>query len=175
VRVRQEHGDRLAALVHVAGGVSLSGPLDASDVDVWQRMLSINLTTAYLVTRAFLPMLRAGKGAIVYFASESALPDAKVANVAAYAAAKSGVVALMHAVAQGERDNGVPANAVAPTSVEPRRTSIDGRKRSLRGAGKLPQPSHICSKRRPADRSSRCRKASSCALALPVAGASTRL
>ncbi|HEY7235731.1 MAG TPA: SDR family oxidoreductase [Gemmatimonadaceae bacterium] len=117
VRVRKEHGDRLAALVHVAGGFALSGSLDASDVDVWQRMMSINLTTAYLVTRAFLPMLRAGRGAIVYFASESALPGAKVANVAAYAAAKSGVVALMHAVAQGEGDNGVRANALAPTSI----------------------------------------------------------
>ncbi|HKW11310.1 MAG TPA: SDR family oxidoreductase [Gemmatimonadaceae bacterium] len=117
VRVRNEHGDRLAAFVHVAGGFALSGSLDESDVDAWQRMMSINLTTAYLVTRAFLPMLRAGKGAIVYFASESALPGAKVASIAAYAAAKSGVVALMHAVAQGERDNGVRANALAPTSI----------------------------------------------------------
>src|SRR5215471_3714598 len=75
-RVRTEHGDRLAALVHVAGGFALSGSLAESDVEVWQRMLSINLTTAYLVTRAFLPMVRAGNGAIVYFASESALPGA---------------------------------------------------------------------------------------------------
>jgi len=116
-RVRKEHGDRLAALVHVAGGFALTGPLAESDVEGWQRMLSINLTTAYLVTRAFLPMVRSGSGAIVYFASELALPGAKVANVAAYAAAKSGVVALMHAVAQGERDNGVRANALAPTSI----------------------------------------------------------
>jgi len=116
-RVRKEHGDRLSALVHVAGGFALSGSLSDSDVDTWHRMITINLTTAYVVTRAFLPLLRAGRGSIVYFASEAALPGANVAGVAAYAAAKSGVVTLMRAVAQSERANGVRANALAPTSI----------------------------------------------------------
>lgn len=80
-------------------------------------MITINLTTAYVVTRAFLPLLRAGRGSIVYFASEAVLPGANVAAVAAYAAAKSGVVALMRAVSQSERANGIRANALAPTSI----------------------------------------------------------
>lgn len=116
-RVRREHGERLSAVVHAAGGFALSGPLPESDVAVWDRMMTINLTTAYLVTRAFLPLLRAGKGAIVYFASEAALPGAKVGATAAYAAAKSGVVTLMRAVAQSERANGVRANALAPSTI----------------------------------------------------------
>ena len=116
-RVRREQGDRLGALVHVAGGFALSGPLADSDVDTWYRMITINLTTAFLVTRAFLPLLRAGQGSLVYFASEAALPGAKVGSIAAYAAAKSGVVTLMHAVAQQERSNGVRANALAPISI----------------------------------------------------------
>lgn len=116
-RVRKEHGDRLSALVHVAGGFALSGSLAESDVDTWHRMITINLTTAYVVTRAFLPLLRAGRGSIVYFASEAALPGANVGAVAAYAAAKSGVVTLMRAVAQSERANRVRANALAPTSI----------------------------------------------------------
>jgi NAD(P)-dependent dehydrogenase (short-subunit alcohol dehydrogenase family) len=40
-----------------------------------------------------------------------------VANISAYAVAKSGVVTLMRAVAQEERDTGVRANALAPTSI----------------------------------------------------------
>jgi NAD(P)-dependent dehydrogenase (short-subunit alcohol dehydrogenase family) len=115
--VRRAHGDRLSALVHVAGGFALSGSLPESDIDTWHRMITINLTTAYLVTRAFLPLLRAGRGSIVYFASEAALPGAKVGAVAAYAAAKSAVVTLMRAVAQSERGNRVRANALAPTSI----------------------------------------------------------
>jgi len=80
-------------------------------------MLTINLTTAYLVSRAFLPFLRAGRGSLVYFASESALPGAKIGAIAAYAAAKSGVATLMRSVAQAESANGVRANAIAPSSI----------------------------------------------------------
>jgi NAD(P)-dependent dehydrogenase (short-subunit alcohol dehydrogenase family) len=116
-RLRREHGDRLRALVHLAGGFSLGGGVSDGDPGVWQRMITINLTTAYLVTRAFLPLLRPARGAIVYFASEAALPGGKVANIAGYAAAKSGVATLMRAVAQEERANGVRANALAPASI----------------------------------------------------------
>lgn len=117
VRIRADHGESLSAVVHVAGGFAMSGSLPESDIEVWHRMMTINLTTAYLVTRAFLPLLRSGKGSLVYFASEAALPGGKVAGISAYAAAKTGVLALMRAVAQEERANGVRANAVAPTSI----------------------------------------------------------
>lgn len=116
-RVRREHGDRLAAVVHMAGGFAMSGPVADSTWDVWQRQLTINLTTAYLVSRAFLPMLRAGNGAIVFFASEAALPGKAGSNRSAYAVAKSGVVTLMQSIASEERAHGVRANAVAPTSI----------------------------------------------------------
>jgi 3-oxoacyl-[acyl-carrier protein] reductase len=116
-RVRRDHGDRLRAIVHVAGGFALSGSVAESELDVWQRMLAINLTTAYVVTRAFLPFIRAAKGSLVYFASEAVLPGGKVGNIAAYAAAKSGVVSLMRSVAQEESNSGVRANALAPTSI----------------------------------------------------------
>jgi len=95
----------------------MSGPIADSDVAGWNRQLAINLTTAFVTTRALLPMLRTGRGAIVYFASEAALPGARVAAMAAYAVAKTGVLTLMRAVAQEERGNGVRANAVAPSSI----------------------------------------------------------
>jgi len=117
-RVRRDHGDRLDALVNMAGGFASSGSVAEGDVEVWHRMLAINLTTAYLSTRAFLPLLRAsGAGAIVFFASEAALPGSRVAGMAPYAAAKTGVVTLMQAVAQEERANAVRANALAPGSI----------------------------------------------------------
>lgn len=116
-RVRSDHGERLRALVSMAGGFAMSGPVAQSDDEVWHRMFAINLTTAYLATRAFLPMLRAAGGAIVYFASQAALPGGRVAETSAYAAAKSGVVMLMRAVADEERKNDVRANALAPTAI----------------------------------------------------------
>ena len=105
------------ALVCAAGGFATTGPLDASAPDDWHGQLAMNLTTAYVATRAALPALRRTRGAIVYFASAAVLPGGTGEGMSAYAAAKSGVLALMRAVAAEERVHGVRANAVAPTSI----------------------------------------------------------
>ena len=118
-------GRGVRALVNLAGGFAMSGPVADSDVAVLHRQIAINLTTAYCATRAFLPALRAGAAgdgargdaSIVFFASAAALPGASIASMSAYAAAKSGVLALMRAVAEEERDHGVRANALAPTAI----------------------------------------------------------
>lgn len=116
-RVRDATAGRLTALVHLAGGFAASGPAAESDPAIWQRQFAINATTAYLTARALLPLLRVGKGSIVFFASEAVLPGAKAAELSAYVAAKSAVVGLMHAIAQEEIGHGVRANAVAPTAI----------------------------------------------------------
>jgi NAD(P)-dependent dehydrogenase (short-subunit alcohol dehydrogenase family) len=116
-RVKAEHGEKLQALVHMAGGFAMSGPVAESDIAVWNRQLAINLTTAYLTTRAFLPLVRAARGSIVLFASQAALAGATGKNMAAYAVAKTGVATLMRAIAAEERANGVRVNAVAPTAI----------------------------------------------------------
>jgi NAD(P)-dependent dehydrogenase (short-subunit alcohol dehydrogenase family) len=116
-RIISEHGDRLDALVNLAGGFGTSGPLDQSDPSVFDRMIAINLSTAYLTTRAFLPSVRRAQGAIVFFASEAVLEGARTRGIAAYVAAKSGVVALMRSVADEGREHGVRANALAPGSI----------------------------------------------------------
>jgi NAD(P)-dependent dehydrogenase (short-subunit alcohol dehydrogenase family) len=114
--ISAKHTNRLDAFVHLAGGFAMSSVLDGG-LDVWRRQLDINLTTAVLATRAFLPLLRAARGALVFFGSAAALPGASVSNLAAYATAKSGVLTLMRAVAEEERPHGVRANAVAPSAI----------------------------------------------------------
>lgn len=116
-RVRSEHGDRLDALVNLAGGFGMSGPLAESDPAAFDRQLQINLTTAYLATRAFLPFVRAARGAVVFFASEATLEGARTSGMAAYVAAKSAVVALMRSVADEGREHGIRANALAPAAI----------------------------------------------------------
>jgi len=116
-RVRADHGDRLDALVNLAGGFATSGPLAQSDPGVFSRMMQINATTALLATRAFLPMLKAARGAIVFFASEVVIDGVRTSGVSAYAASKAAVVALMRSVADEGRHAGVRANALAPAAV----------------------------------------------------------
>ena len=111
---------RVDALVNVAGGFALSGPVADSDPAVWSQQIAINLGTAYATTRAFLPALRTTKGNVVFVASSAALPGARVRHAAAYAVAKSGVLTLMRAVAQEEQANDVRSNAVAPGTVRTR-------------------------------------------------------
>ncbi|MBY0488764.1 MAG: SDR family oxidoreductase [Gemmatimonadaceae bacterium] len=105
------------AVVCTAGGFGMTGPVsDANQAD-WARQFMINLDTAFATTRAFLPALREGQGALVYFGSVAALPQGNPKGMAAYAAAKSGVLSLMRTVAVDEKSNGVRANAVAPTAI----------------------------------------------------------
>ena len=116
-RVRDATSGRVHALVHLAGGFAASGPVAESDPAVWTRQFTINLTTAYFTARAFLPLVRATKGAMVFFGSEAALPGARVQGLAAYAAAKAALLTLVQAIAQEERDAGVRANALAPAAI----------------------------------------------------------
>lgn len=115
-RIAADSGGSIAALVNLAGGFGMSGPVADSDPAVLHKQIAISLTTAYLATRAFLPLLREGRGAIVYFASAAVLPDGSVKNISGYAAAKAGVLALMRAVA-AEELGVVRANALAPTQI----------------------------------------------------------
>lgn len=115
--IRQRHPNGIDALVHAAGGFAMSGAVADGDADAWARMFSINLVTAHVTARAFIPLLRARRGAIVFFASAAVLPGGRVARQAAYAASKSGVVALTRAIAAEESAHGVRSNALAPTAI----------------------------------------------------------
>ncbi|MFD4668913.1 SDR family NAD(P)-dependent oxidoreductase [Lentzea sp. NPDC058450] len=91
---------------------SMTAAADVSDAE-WDRLLAVNLTAPFRLTRVALPhLLASGDGAIVYTASEAALRGS--AAGLAYTASKSGLVGLMRSVAVMYRDSGVRANAIAP-------------------------------------------------------------
>ncbi|HEX7120533.1 MAG TPA: SDR family NAD(P)-dependent oxidoreductase [Longimicrobiales bacterium] len=122
--VRDRFG-RLDVLVNAAGGLSVIKPLAETTVEEWEREISRNARTAFLLSRAALPLLRESRGAIVNFASPAALRAA--ANLGAYSAAKAGVAALTRAMALEEAPNGVRVNAIAPGMIdtEQNRAAVD--------------------------------------------------
>jgi NAD(P)-dependent dehydrogenase (short-subunit alcohol dehydrogenase family) len=103
-------------LVNVAGvGVAATVP-ETSDED-WARVIGINLTGPFLLTRAILPlMLDNGGGVIVNVASTAALVG--IPARAAYCASKAGVVGLTRAIAADHAADGVRCVAVCPGTVE---------------------------------------------------------
>jgi len=107
---------RVDILVNNAGQAE-SAPFHRTDPALWQRMLGVNLTGTYLCTRAALPeMLARGAGRIVNVASTAGLVG--YAYVAAYCAAKHGVVGLTRALALECAKSGVTVNAVCPGYTE---------------------------------------------------------
>ncbi|MFI6454906.1 SDR family NAD(P)-dependent oxidoreductase [Streptosporangium amethystogenes] len=82
-------------------------------VELWERVLRVNLTGTFLVTHAVLPhMLRQGGGAIVNTASEAGIRGG--AAGAAYTASKHGVVGLTRSVAWAYAKDGIRCNAILP-------------------------------------------------------------
>ncbi|MER5634134.1 SDR family NAD(P)-dependent oxidoreductase [Streptomyces nitrosporeus] len=100
-------------LVNNAGIMdSMSAAGDVTDAE-WERLLRVNLTAPFLLTRAVLPhMLEAGRGSIVFTASEASLRGS--AAGAAYTAAKHGIAGLTKSIAVTYRQSGIRANAIAP-------------------------------------------------------------
>ncbi|MGH7733924.1 MAG: SDR family NAD(P)-dependent oxidoreductase [Gemmatimonadales bacterium] len=115
VEMALKHFGRLDVLVNVAGGLTTYGPIAGTDVAAFDRELSINLKTAFLMCRAAVDALAASGGCIVNFASMAALRAA--APMAVYAAAKSAVAGLTTSLALELRDRKVRVNAVAPGMV----------------------------------------------------------
>jgi NAD(P)-dependent dehydrogenase (short-subunit alcohol dehydrogenase family) len=103
----------LDVLVNNAGIMDRMSALGETDDSEWERVIRINLTAPFLLTRAALPhMLAAGRGAIVFTGSEAGLRGS--AAGAAYTASKHGVIGLVKNLAVMYRKQGIRANLVAP-------------------------------------------------------------
>ncbi len=98
-------------------GQAAAAPFGRTDGALWQRMLDVNLTGAYHCIQAALPgMLDGGWGRVVNVASTAGLTGYRY--VAAYCAAKHGLVGLTRALALEVASRGVTVNAVCPGYTE---------------------------------------------------------
>ena len=100
-------------------GVSDPRPAEQETLDVWQRILAVNLTGVFLCDRRFgALMLEQGSGSIVNVASVLGVVGAGQIPQASYTASKGGVVNLTRELAAQWARRGVRVNAIGPAWFE---------------------------------------------------------
>src|SRR5271156_363107 len=112
----EKHFGRLDTIVNNAGAVVVATVEHTSDVD-WDRVLAVNLTGTFFVSRAALVLLRqAGGGSIINIGSVLGLVARK--DRAAYCAAKAGGAGPTRAMALDHAHEKIRVNCICPTLVE---------------------------------------------------------
>jgi NAD(P)-dependent dehydrogenase (short-subunit alcohol dehydrogenase family) len=148
------HFGGIDVLVNNAGIMDSMAPPARVATQEWERVLRVNLTAPFLLTRADLPhMLAKGGGAIVNIASGAGLHGG-IAGVS-YTASKHGLVGLTRSVAYAYRAAGIRCNAIAPgpvvsnigssASIDPEGAALFGPVHALASAVPVAQPEQIAS------------------------------
>lgn len=108
---------RVDGLVHLVGGFAGGKNIEESDDATLDRMLDMNLRSAFHLIRAVLPKMRQqSSGRIVAIGSKAAVEPAPMAG--AYAASKAALVSLIRTVASENAPHGIAANIVLPGTMD---------------------------------------------------------
>lgn len=112
-RIDQEYG-RLDGLLHNAGILGDRSPIEHYNPVVWQRVMLVNATAPFLLSRACMPVLRKSKDASVVFTS-SGVGRTGRAYWGAYAVSKFATEGLMETFAdEMENVENIRVNAINP-------------------------------------------------------------
>jgi NAD(P)-dependent dehydrogenase (short-subunit alcohol dehydrogenase family) len=113
-----EWGGAVHAVAHTVGGYAGGARIHETDPELWERMIALNLRSAWLVARsAASAMLAGGRGGSMVFVSARAALHGRRGH-APYAVSKAGVLTLVEALAEEYRDEGIRANAVLPGTLD---------------------------------------------------------
>jgi NAD(P)-dependent dehydrogenase (short-subunit alcohol dehydrogenase family) len=112
-----QQAGRIDGLVHLVGGFAGGKSVAETDDATFDRMLDMNLRSAFFLFRAVLPQMRSqASGRIVAIGSKAAVEPAPMAG--AYAASKAALVSLIRTVAREEAAHGITANVVLPGTMD---------------------------------------------------------
>ncbi len=113
--VVQKEG-RVDTLINLVGGFAPGRVLE-TESSLWQRMLTLNLTSAFFLSKAVIPdMMTRRSGRIVHVAARSAMEPAPGAF--AYSVSKSGLVAMIRTLALELTGSGITVTGILPGTMD---------------------------------------------------------
>jgi NAD(P)-dependent dehydrogenase (short-subunit alcohol dehydrogenase family) len=110
---------RLDGVLHNAAQLAPLSRIDDYDLPTWNKLLQINLTAPFLLTRACLPLLRRSNDASILFTSDRVGRQGK-AYWGAYGVSKFGLEGLMQILADELENSSIRVNSIAPGAVRSR-------------------------------------------------------
>lgn len=132
---------KLNVLAHTVGGFAGGQTVAETDDATFQRMLDMNLKTTLNILRAAIPLLvRNTDSRIIAIGSRQALEPGK--NVGAYSASKAAMVSLIQTVALENKDAGLKANVILPSTMD---TAANRQAMPKADFSKWVQPSSVAS------------------------------
>lgn len=108
---------RLTALLNLVGGFAFGSKLWEMDLSTWQKMLTLNLTTAFLSCKHAIPQMREAPAAHIINVSSKAAVDLQPGS-SAYAVAKSGIVTMTRALREELKSSNISVNAIMPAIID---------------------------------------------------------
>ena len=130
---------RIDVLVHLVGGFAGGKPVHETDDATLDRMLDMNLKSAFFMARAVLPHMRKrGAGRIIAIGSRAAVEASPGAGL--YAASKAALVSLIRTIAAENKDRNISANAILPGTMD---TPVNRKSDPLADFSKWVQPGQV--------------------------------
>jgi NAD(P)-dependent dehydrogenase (short-subunit alcohol dehydrogenase family) len=108
----QRYG-RLDGLLHNAGILGDLSPIEHYDIGTWQRVMHVNVTAAFILTRCFLPLLRQSRDASIVFTTSTVGHEGR-AYWGAYAASKFATEGLSQVLADELESTRIRVNCINP-------------------------------------------------------------
>ena len=117
VNTTVERFGRIDAAIHLMGGFAGGALVDETGDETFDRMLGMNLKSAFYVARSVLPVMRkSGYGRFLAVGSRTAVEPQP--NVGAYSASKAALVSLVQTIALENKDVGITANVILPGTID---------------------------------------------------------
>jgi NAD(P)-dependent dehydrogenase (short-subunit alcohol dehydrogenase family) len=108
---------RIDVAVHLVGGFAGGLPVADTDDATLDKMMALNFQAAFHLVRAVLPAMRAqGAGSILAIGSRAVIEQHS--GIGAYAASKAALAALIRTVALENKDRGISANLILPSTID---------------------------------------------------------